>query len=78
MKQHDKSELATQPVAERMELFLDEATALATSWFGERAETDRAVLIVQMASAMLQREGAEFWQKPSIALKGRKSDGLGS
>ena len=63
MRQHDKSELATQPVAERMELFLDEATALATSWFGERAETDLASLIVQMASAMLQREGAEILAK---------------
>lgn len=60
MRKHDKSELATQPVAERMEVFLDEAPALASSWFGERAQTDRASLIVQMASAMLQREGTEI------------------
>ena len=45
-------------IAERTELYLDEATTLAKAWFGTEVG-DYSALIVQMASAMLQREGAE-------------------
>jgi hypothetical protein len=45
-------------IAERMELYLDEATNLAKAWFGTEV-SDQPALVVQMASAMLQREGAE-------------------
>lgn len=54
----DPLDHAPQVLAERLEVYLDEATTLAKSWFGQVAENQPA-LIVQMATALLQREGAE-------------------
>lgn len=54
----DPLDHAPQVLAERLEDYLDEATTLAKSWFGQSAE-DQPALIVQMATALLQREGVE-------------------
>ena len=58
MHSPDPLDHAPQVLAERLEVYLDEATTLAKSWFGQSAE-DQPALIVQMATALLQREGAE-------------------
>lgn len=56
MKQDDARDPASQAVAERFEIFLDEATAIAGAWFGEIEGTARASLIVQIASSLMHSE----------------------
>jgi len=54
-------------MAERMKHYPDEAITLTPYWFADRSQLERAGLIVQLVSAMLQRKGAEL-----IALKMRE------
>ena len=56
----DSLDLTTDDVVEQLEIFLDEATNLANVWFGKTVAAENPALIVQMATAMLQREGAEL------------------
>ncbi|MFI0609866.1 MAG: hypothetical protein ACH37Z_18475 [Anaerolineae bacterium] len=63
----DPLDHAPQLLAERLEVYLDEATTLAKSWFGQAAE-DQPALIVQMATALLQREGSEV---VALAINGK-------